>query len=370
MYLVDQYEGPQAGTEGQLLQLIRHLDPSRYAPAITLLRPTRYTERNAFPCPVSLLGITRIATAKTAGRMLTYARALQREGYALAHCYFNDSSIIAPPFLAALGIRTLVSRRDMGFWYTRANLAALRVVQRWVDRYVVNSEAVKRVVQAREGVSAERISVIYNGYDRVAANDDREELPEGIATLPLETPLVGVVANVKPIKRLDVLLDAFASVASKLPEARLAIVGDSSSSEGIRTRAELQAQATRLGIDARVIFTGRVASPMSLVKRFSVAVLCSDSEGFSNSLVEYMQAGRAVVCTDTGGNAEVVKDGRNGFLVPVGDSSALGDRLSRLLTDRALAESFGRAARNAANAYTHTRMVAEHMACYDRVLAA
>jgi glycosyltransferase involved in cell wall biosynthesis len=369
MYLVDHYEAPQAGTEGQLLQLVQHLDRSRYEPSMTLLRGSEYIERNRFPCPVSVLGITKLASARAIVRMLSYAFFLRRENYRLVHCFFNDSALMAPPFLRLFGIRVLVSRRDMGFWYTPRNLALLRLVAPFVDRYVANSQAVKRQVQQREGVPGCKIAVIYNGYaagvesrGQSSASTVLQEVPDGV-------PVVGIVANLRPIKRIDILMEAFALASAKHPDARLVIVGDTSSHQAAGTLDELVSLACRLGIRERVIFTGRVDEPRTYIEKLTVAVLCSESEGFSNSIIEYMQAARPIVCTDTGGNPEVIQDGRSGFLVPVGDAGALADRLVRLLSDRGLAHRLGEAGCEAVRSYTHTRMVSEQMACYDEVLS-
>src|SRR5262245_50835000 len=111
MYLVDHYDGPQAGTEGQLLLLLQHLDRSRYEPTMTVLNRSEYIERNSFPCPVRMLGIAKLASIRTIGRMLCYALALRRDNCRLVHCFFNDSALIAPVFLKLFGIRVLVSRR-------------------------------------------------------------------------------------------------------------------------------------------------------------------------------------------------------------------------------------------------------------------
>jgi glycosyltransferase involved in cell wall biosynthesis len=184
--------------------------------------------------------------------------------------------------------------------------------------------------------------------------------------------VIGIVANLRPIKRIDVLVQAFALVCRRHPDARLVVVGgDGSSQHGASVRKELERLASRLAIADRVVFTGRVDDPAPYISRFSVAVLCSDSEGFSNSIIEYMHAGRPVVCTNTGGNPELVRDGHNGFLVPVGDIGALADRLLLLLSDSALANRMGEAARETVlSGYSTTRMVSEHMACYDELLAA
>ena len=131
---------------------------------------------------------------------------------------------------------------------------------------------------------------------------------------------------------------------------------------------DLQALANRLGVDERIVFTGPVEDAKPYIEQFTVAVLCSESEGFSNSLIEYMQAGRPVICTDSGGSSELIRDGIDGFLVTVGDVDSLADRLLQLLTDRELAQRIGDAARDSVRAYSLSRMIREQMACYDEIL--
>lgn len=369
MYLMDDFAGPHAGTEGQLLQLLRHLDRTRFEPGMTFLRGGEYAARNGFPCPVRVLGVTRLASAGAIARMLRYALALRPKGYRLVHCFLNDASLIAPPFLKLAGMRVLVSRRDMGFWYTPGNLFVLRRVRRFVDRYVANSHMVKRRVQEQERVPGDRIRVIYNGYAPYERRSAAAGAAPALADIADGVPIVGIVANLKPLKRIDTLVEAFGAVSRRFPVARLVVVGDTASGEAERTFSDLAALARRLGVSDRVVFTGRAEEPMRYVERFTVAVLCSESEGFSNSIIEYMQAGRPVVCTATGGNTEIVRDGENGLLVPVGDAAALADRLMRLLSEPSLARRLGEAGRETVRAYTHTRMVAEQMACYDEVLS-
>jgi glycosyltransferase involved in cell wall biosynthesis len=180
-----------------------------------------------------------------------------------------------------------------------------------------------------------------------------------------------VVANVKPIKRLDTLVEAFARIADRHPDTYVVIVGnDFPSLGGGSMMQELRELAERHRIGGRVIFTGGVERPVTYIRQFEVAVLCSDSEGFSNAIIEYMAEGRPVVCTETGGNPELVRDGVNGYLVPVGDATALAGRVSEILSDRDLGRRLGEAGREIVRTtYAHTRMVAEQMACYDDILA-
>ena len=369
MYLADRYDGPQAGSERQLLQLVKHIDRSRYEPHMTLLRGGDGIHWKAFPCPVRVLDITELASLRNIMRVLRFALSLRRERFRIVHCYFNDTSMIAPPFLKLFGIRVLVSRRDMGFWYTPAKLVVLRIVAPFVDCYVANSQAVRRLVQRQEWVTSRKLQVIYNGSAVRGEGTGNEQTDAGHLDFPEHDPVVGIVANLKPIKRIDTLVEAFAITCAQIRDARLVVSGDTMSDGSGKTLETLKAMANRLGITDRVLFTGRIANPNPYIKRFTVAVLCSESEGFSNSIIEYMQARCPVVCTETGGNPELVKDGYNGFLVPIGDSTALADRIVRLLSDRDLARQISEAGyQTVSSTYTHERMVSEQMACYDRVL--
>jgi len=368
MYLIDYYGNPYAGTEGQLLQLIQYLDRTRYEPTMAVLRDSEYIQKNMFPCPVSVLSISNLASINSVKKFVCFALKLRRQGYKLIHCYFNDSSLIAPFFMWLLGIHVIVSRRDMGFWYTFYNLAILRFLSIFVDCYVTNSQAVKYLISQREWIPQRKITVIYNGY--VPLNEKSQiDTSIELLKLPSDAPIVGIVANLRAIKRLDTLLEAFALVNKHRPDAYLVIVGDKNSVEATKILAKLTSLIHRLGIGERVIFTGRVEDPKLYIRQFTVSVLCSDSEGFSNSIIEYMQAGCPTVCTNTGGNSELIKDGFNGFLVPVGDFNTLAKRVIQLLSDKILACQLGEAGYETVIKFTHVRMIKEQMDCYDKLLS-
>lgn len=368
MYLIDYYGNPYAGTEGQLLQLIQYLDRTRYEPTMAVLRDSEYIQKNMFPCPVSVLSISNLASINSVKKFVCFALKLRRQGYKLIHCYFNDSSLIAPFFMWLLGIHVIVSRRDMGFWYTFYNLAILRFLSIFVDCYVTNSQAVKYLISQREWIPQRKITVIYNGY--VPLNEKSQiDTSIELLKLPSDAPIVGIVANLRAIKRLDTLLEAFALVNKHHPDAYLVIVGDKNSVEATKILEKLTSLIHRLGIGERVIFTGRVEDPKLYIRQFTVSVLCSDSEGFSNSIIEYMQAGCPTVCTNTGGNSELIKDGFNGFLVPVGDFNTLAKRVIQLLSDKILACQLGEAGYETVIKFTHVRMIKEQMDCYDKLLS-
>jgi len=134
--------------------------------------------------------------------------------------------------------------------------------------------------------------------------------------------------------------------------------------------AELRRLAASLGIGERVVFTGQIANVLPVIREFAVGVLCSESEGFSNSILEYMHVGKPTVCTDVGGNSEIVQEGFNGFLVALGDIGGLADRIERLLADANLRDMLGRnASASVRERYAVARMVEEHERLYDDLVA-
>jgi L-malate glycosyltransferase len=362
MYLIDVYRDPYAGTEKQLYNLVNGLDRTRFEPALTLFRPSAHIEKNGFPCPVNVLHINKLFSLGTLFAMVKFALTLRQNGYRLVHIFFNDASLIAPLILKAAGIRVIISRRDMGFWYTPARLAVLRFNRFFIDRAVVNSVAVKQITHQLEHIPADRIDVIYNGYASEVA-------PQATAgTHPLlsfrngQTRIIGIVANIRPVKRIDDLVRAFRLVRDQHPDTELVIIGSGDS-------APLVQLARELGISGQVHFLGAQTSVIPLIRQFDVAVLCSDSEGLSNAIIEYIQSGVPVVCTDTGGNNELVINGETGYLVPVGDINMLAEKLKLVLDDPAHAAVMARhASVRIARLCDLENMLAQHAALYNALI--
>jgi glycosyltransferase involved in cell wall biosynthesis len=121
----------------------------------------------------------------------------------------------------------------------------------------------------------------------------------------------------------------------EVPEAAFVLAG-----EGELT-GEMRALATELDLASDVFFTGRCERVADLLAISDVCVLSSRAEGFSNSILEYMAAGRAVVATRVGGAGEVVVEGETGYLIEAGDDEQMAARIISLLRDRDGARRMG-----------------------------
>ncbi|MFI9206343.1 glycosyltransferase [Streptomyces sp. NPDC053048] len=161
-----------------------------------------------------------------------------------------------------------------------------------------------------------------------------------LAPAPLDTRRVGAVGRLEPVKRLDRLLDAFATAGARHEGWELHLFGDGP------CEAELRARAEHLGIGDRVRFRGSVQDMAAAYRELSVLALTSEREGRPMALAEASAAGVPCVSFDlSGGVRELVGHGRTGTLVPHGDTAAFADALQELMGDGALRERYGRAAR-------------------------
>jgi glycosyltransferase involved in cell wall biosynthesis len=134
--------------------------------------------------------------------------------------------------------------------------------------------------------------------------------------------------------------------------------------------AAVRALAARLGVSQWVHLLGSTADAVPFVKHLDVCVLSSESEGLSNAVVEYLACGKPAVCTRVGGNPELIQDGESGFLVDAGDVEAMAERIARILSNPLEAQRLGRAAREVFEGqFTSDRMLAGHMALYERLAA-
>jgi glycosyltransferase involved in cell wall biosynthesis len=151
--------------------------------------------------------------------------------------------------------------------------------------------------------------------------------------------LLGVVARLEPEKGHRHLIDAMPAILRAVPETWLAVVGEGSEADALRSQAE------SLGVSERVIFTGRRDDVSALTADLTVAVLPSLREAQGISLLEAMARRVPVVASDVGGIPEVVTDGVDGRLVPPGDAATLAEAVVQLLRDPDLRRRLGEAGR-------------------------
>lgn len=366
-FVIDCYFGPTGGTERQLQLLIRELVSQHFDVKLFVLRHSCFTESTPdFECPIECLDIASIASFATVRKMIAFRTRIKKDRPDVVHAFFNDSAVLIPLFCGD-NTKVFTSRRDMGFWYTRAYLLALRAANTKVEKIICNCQAVAEYVALRERAAPSRLAVIYNA----CTIDDLRQPPSvrHKSTDSIHSDHSGhadvrvcLVANIRRIKRIEDLIKAAAIVHDQLPKVEFWIVG---SQLDTSYYTELRTLTDRLGLSAVVRFLPPTNLPASIMSLCDIGVLSSQSEGLSNTIIEYMACGLPVLCSDVGGNPELVEHGRNGFRYPVGDISMMAEFLLKLCLESSLRRDMGRLGHERSARFSLEAMTRQHKALYE-----
>lgn len=261
-----------------------------------------------------------------------------------AHDFYTNIFGMTAATLARVPVR-IASRRESAVRAAKQRLVE-RGAYRLAHRVVANCEEVRRQL-IDEGVAPEKVVTLYNGLElsKFTTEFDRQT---SLSHLSLTTDkprrFITIVANMrahflepKPVCLKDhaTFLRAAKRVHDAVPDAAFVIAGEGELLE------ETKSLATQLGLEHDVFFIGRCEKIAELLSVSYACVLSSISEGFSNSILEYMAAARPVVATDVGGAREAIVEGETGYLVKPGDDEMLALRLIDLLNESERASAMG-----------------------------
>jgi len=336
-FVIDQLN--RAGTESQLLALIRTLDRRRVEPFLCLLDGADPVSRELEPerCPVLRLGLKGLARPRAVAAAARLRSFWRRNRIDIVQTYFLDSSYFSIPLARLCGVKTVIRvRNNAGYWLTRKHRLLGRLVGKLAHRTMTNSEAGRQSVVDAERVPPQKVVVLENGVD--LARFERHPPPNTNGAVVR----VGVVANLRPVKNIDGLIRVARELCRNHLRLEFEVAGEG------EQRAELEELIAACGLRERFRLLGSVADVPAFLARQDIAVLPSHSEGMSNALLEYMASGRCIVATDVGGNGRLVTHEEQGLLVPPGDEAALGRAIERVLSDPALSSQLGQNARRRA----------------------
>ena len=220
--------------------------------------------------------------------------------------------------------------------YFNAKLSR-RLFDTWGEKVVAISEAVRGHLEKDFNVDPGRIEVIYNGIDlrRFSNTYSSDQIARAKRSLGIQRgDVVGTMGRLSSVKGQKYLIEAMKEVVSRSKDARCLIIGSG------REGPALQNLAKSLGLEDRVIFTGAAYMDIPLyLACMDIFVLPSIEEGLGLALLEAMSLGRPCVASATGGIKDIVNDGVNGVLTPVGDSGAIANAILKILNDKALAKN-------------------------------
>lgn len=254
------------------------------------------------------------------------SRMLRHEGFHVLHAHKFGSNLWGSVVGRASRVPVIVAHEHSWSYEGQRVRRVLdgKVIGRLADAMVAVSTRDRELMTSVEGVPPEKTVYIPNAFVRrphVASGGDlREELG-----LSPSASVVATLAMLRPEKRLDLMIEAFARVAGEIDDAHLVIGGEGWMKEPWSELAE------RLGVAGRVHWLGVREDVEGVLAAADVAALSSEREGMPLFAFECMATRTPLVATDVGGLRDVFPGGDGALLVPSGDAQALADGLLELL---------------------------------------
>jgi L-malate glycosyltransferase len=347
------------GSERQFVTMSKALDRERFSVSLGCLRKSgplmnEISGLSEFSPGGSLFGVQSWRSR------LALSRFLRQKRISVVHSFDFYSNLMLIPAARFAGVPVVLgSHRQLGDLLTARQFRVQRAVFGLCDRVVCNSRAAaERLREA--GIREQKLAVIPNGLPDALFDATPPALPRVPGKMR-----IGMISRMNDaVKRHDVFLRVAAKLAPQFPQLQFVLAGDGP------LRPELEVLARQLGLGDRVRFLGDRRDVPAVLAALDISVLPSASESLSNVILESMAAGVPVVAADVGGNAEIVQNGKTGFLFRAEDEAQFCGALQTLVARPELRSLLGSCARERAQAeYSISRVRDRYEELYSSLLA-
>jgi len=330
------------GAETSLARLARFAHPGRMRVSVVLMGADPSVARAFEGMPVRIL-----RGGDLPGLFHAFREARTRVAY-----LFGQIRVIPWALVARRAGVPLVVGAERGSATRLANRLGRLVDRCFLDGYIANSAPAAETLVRVHGLSSGRVRLVRNGVE--LPSGPSPALPAGLTA---DGPRIACIANIRENKGHIVLARAIQRLRPRHPGLKAWLVGRDLSV------GRLQARLAEEGLSDTVELAGFASDVRPFLAGSKLACLPSlYREGMPTSLLEAMLAGVPVVASDVGGVKDLVDPGRNGLLVPPGDTAALAEALDRLLSDRALAARLAsEATRSTLPSYSLAAMCDNHL---------
>ncbi|MFA6393963.1 MAG: glycosyltransferase family 4 protein [Patescibacteria group bacterium] len=232
------------------------------------------------------------------------------------------------------------------FWY-QSWVNKIRVV---LAKILVKRADSLRVVSARIETSLVKLGVARKKIFILPIYTDVRKITDAGVKIDLKSKyrqfekIILMASRLSPEKNIDLAIKAIPKVAKKLPRIGLVILGSG------QEKARLKSLIKKNGLAGRVILEAWTEDLSSYYKTADLFLLTSNYEGWGIVVIEAMAADCPVIMTDVGCAGELVKDGLNGLVVPVGDEEKMVKKILMLAGDKDLRKALADKAKESVNA--------------------
>lgn len=331
----------KGGAEKNLFDIICNLDKEKFAPYLWCLTGGEMAEEiKKKGVPAEVVDLKKILSGEGVRKGIRLYKFIKKENIQLVVTYHHDADIWGGVVAKISGVPVVSSRRDIGYQLERKHIWAYRLLNRFFTRIVSVSDAVKREIGKREWANPDKIITIYNGVEFSKYNNVPLEKTIALKKslgIGTEDKVIGMLSTFRPVKGHKYLVQAVKEIVAKHKDIKVLVFGYKETDY----YREIEKQIKNLGLEGYFICPGETRDIPLALSTFDIFVTPSESEGFSNAIIEAMAAGKPVIATNSGGNPEAVVHGVTGLLVPPCNSNAIYEAIETLLNDMEFINTMG-----------------------------
>ena len=286
----------------------------------------------------------------------------------ILHCHLIPSNIIAKPLGALMGVPLILNHdhtNDPQRIDNKLLLALDKATNRFAHHLIAVAGACRDFLIQHESIPPEKITLVPNAIDlrrfspgQITRRDARSKLG-----LSPDAPVIAGVGRLNSQKNFSLFLDVAAALGPKFPNLRFLLAGEGPE------EAMLREKALQLGLTDRIVFAGYIADTRQVYAAADILLMPSRFEGLPMTLLEAMAMNLPVVASKLDGIAEVIEEGREGYLVDSADVTAFAERCAALLEHPAKSSELATNARAKIEArFSVERMTSAVESIYDHFL--
>ena len=324
---------PVGGAETLLVNLVRKLDPEKFAPEVVCLKergPLGEELAGEVPVYSNLLKHKYDVTVLPRLTRLMHSR----QAAAVVTVGAGDKMFWGRLAARLAGVPVVLSALHSTGWPDSVGRLN-RLLTRLTDGFIGVADAHAQHLVDNERFPREKVFTIYNGVDvdRFVPGNGKSIRTE--LDIPADAPVVSILAALRPEKNHEFFLSGAERIRQRLPDAHFLVIGDG------HRRQDLERFALELGLNECTYFVGSRADVPELLAASNVLALTSHNEASPVSIIEALSCGVPVVSARVGSVPEIVHEGQNGFMFERGDLEAFVDHCVNILCDRRLRERLG-----------------------------
>lgn len=359
--------GDTGGAKTHISALLKGLNKMIDAKIICFIEDTFYEDLYQAGVPIKVFKQKTRSDLSVIKRLV---EEIQKEDYDIIHCHGARANFIAvfikwrvkKPFVTTIHSDYKLDFKDNFYkrWvYTSLNQVSLKVF----DYYIGVSHQFRDMLIER-GFKRDKIFVTYNGIDPYNVEDhlDKESFLKRHKIDYRGQVIVGILARLDEIKDHKTFIEA-ARLVLEEEDALFLIAGEGADEENLKEIV------VNYGLEDKIKFIGFIKDPYSFLNAIDINTLTSISESFPYVILEGAKMKKPIISTEVGGINRLVTDGESGYLIQVGNSAVLKDKLLNLIRNKDLRHAMGENLFKAVeDKYSYDAMAKSHLEIYNNIL--